>query len=800
MFPYKLKSHPDRLLNDHINGAHEIGMKRFDACSFAFPSFQRDNLREILKTAVLFHDFGKATPWFQDYINDPDREGVSTDRKRLRRHGLISAVMTFGILAEKFDDQLIYPALGFAIVKRHHGDLMNWREMFILTDDDFTLCREQAEGIYYDEYREIVRSKGLSEWVSQAFLSQIIEGIQNGEYRKMRLVRRLNSHFTMEHYFVLNLLYSLLLTADKQDAIFQGATRGDEPAGLQAEHARTFKESLPNQIGNPIFEIRNEIFESVEQSINRLNANKRIFSINSPTGSGKTITSLYAALKIKEKFGHDHIIYCLPFMSIIDQNFAVFEKVHRKSGLVEDSGALLKHHHLADIRYRVVEDDHAAKEYSANEALYLIEGWESRIVVTTFVQFLYSLITNKNSSLRKFNRLSNAVIILDEVQTIPHKYWKLVHDMLNQMVQMLNSRVILVTATMPLIFSEEKEEIEELVGNKEIIFSGISRIDLDVSRINSQNGSALIIEWDRFCDDMVKLIDDNKNQDILIVMNTTRSCKELFHFLGERISMYKLMFLSSHIIPKRRLEMIRQIMEHKERTKPLLLVSTQLVEAGVDIDFDLVVRDMAPLDSIFQASGRCNRNSREGVRGKVILYSIKDSNGYEPARIYDKFLLDKTSKVLEESDIIPEPEFLNLARGYFQEVADFGSQQASLEILQKLSRLKLDREVFSKDFNLIDDDYTDSIFVEMDDDASSIWRKYLEILEWESSFEKNVELKKIKRQLANYIINIPKKCLPDGHEEAIYCLKQNLVTDYYNSVTGFNTDKRLPPEKSSMFF
>ena len=349
-------------------------------------------------------------------------------------------------------------------------------------------------------------------------------------------------------------------------------------------------------------------------------------------------------------------------------------------------------------------------------------------------------------------------------------------------------------------FSKEKGEIIELVGNKKNIFSGLSRIDLDVSRIRGQNGEEISITWDQFCREMIGLIENNNRQGILIVTNTIRSCKDLFHYLKEKVETHELVYLSSHIIPKRRLEIVRRLKEKGVKTKPRLLVSTQLVEAGVDIDFDIVVRDMAPLDSIFQASGRCNRNCRSGVRGKVLLYSIEDSNGYEPARIYDKFLRDKTWKVLEGCNTIPESEFLTLATRYFQEVADFGSQQVSLEIIQQLSQLKLDREIFTKDFKLIDSDYSDSVFVEIDDYAKKDWRQYQEILEMDSSFEKNVRLKKIKRQMANYIINIPKRCLPDDHNQAIYRLKTNLVENYYDTVTGFMVEKQLPPEKSSVFF
>jgi len=797
---FKLKSHPDRQLVDHIIGSCKIAMDGFDLLKLTFSSFPREALRETLRTAVLFHDFGKATHWFQEYIADPQNDKASTRTKRLRRHSLISSVLSFGILAKNFPDEPVYPALGFCIVKHHHGDLRNWREVFVLSEDDIELCKEHIKGIDYNEYREIVSGSGYSEWVDPAFLQQILGEIENGKYQRLREFRRLNRDFQPEHYFVLNLLYSILLSADKQDAIFQRDINVKASACLNSSQVETFKNEFPIKKSNPIFKIRKVIFDSAKLSLNDLNADERIVSINTPTGSGKTITSLFSALKLAEKFGRDHVIYCLPFTSIIDQNFKVFNDIHEESGLPEDSRLLLKHHYLADICYTVENDEHAAIEYKLNEAMYLIEGWESNIIVTTFVQFLYSLISIKNSRLRKFHRLSNAVIILDEVQTIPHSYWKLIHDMLMWLVLKLNSHVILVTATMPLIFSEEHNEISELIKGKEKIFSSLSRIDLNVSRLNIKNGNPQKVSWECFSNDMITLVERNKKNDILIILNTIRSTKDIFNLLKKKTSSHQFLFLSSHVIPASRLELIGRIKEKRQDAKPLLLVSTQLVEAGVDIDFDIVIRDLAPLDSIFQACGRCNRNSRKGVKGEIIIYSILDSKGFEPARIYDKFLLNKTMKVLDGSKIIHESEFMNLAQKYFKEVSNFGSERASVLIMKKIGNLTLDKEFLKKEFTLIDDNFNASIFVEKDDNAKKVWQKYQDVLEWESSFEKNVELKKIRRGLANYIINVPKCCLPNGHDGALYRLKRQWLKDHYDQTTGFNTDKQLPPEQSSVIF
>ncbi len=222
------------------------------------------------------------------------------------------------------------------------------------------------------------------------------------------------------------LLYSILLQADKTDAILNDDTVRESKL-LMSKDVCNYKNGFNNNPENPIDSIRENAFQSVEKTIENLDKSERILSINIPTGSGKTITSLNAALKLCEKFGHDHVVYCLPFTSVIDQNFKVFDEIRKSANLSEDSGVLLKHHHLTDICYNSVTDENAVKEYSPNEAWHLIEGWESRIIVTTFIQFMYSLISYKNASLRKFHRFSNTVIILDEVQSIPHHYWKLIN-------------------------------------------------------------------------------------------------------------------------------------------------------------------------------------------------------------------------------------------------------------------------------------------------------------------------------------------------------------------------------------
>ncbi|MBL7110112.1 MAG: CRISPR-associated helicase Cas3' [Candidatus Marinimicrobia bacterium] len=676
LFPYKLKSHPDRLLKDHLLGVHKKALALFDSLKFDFPSFNREDLKEVISVASLFHDFGKATSFFQDYISNPKQSSTEDSRKK-RSHGLISAFLTFGILKERLPDSLVLQLFGLIIVKRHHGNLKDFNSLLVFSDRDFKNILTQIDNLDFNEINNIVLIYGLEGFASGEFVKQTMGYFQP---RTPREIKRLHQNFTSEHYFVLNLLYSILLQADKTDAILEDEVIKKNQA-IKSDDVCKFKNGFDNNLENPIDKIREDAFNSVEKNIQSLNDSELILSINIPTGSGKTITSFNAALKLCEKFGHDHIVYCLPFTSVIDQNFQVFDDIRKLANLPDDSGILIKHHHLTDIFYKSVEDENVIKEYVPNKALHLIEGWESKITVTTFVQLMYSLISYKNSSLRKFNRFSNAVIILDEIQTIPHEYWDLVKTMLSKTAEWLNTRIILVTATMPLIFSEQDNEIKELVVGKEEMFQSLNRIELDVSNLNKDK-----MEWEEFCKSAIDLVNENLKKDILFVMNTIRSAKELYENFSE-IDTHKLIFLSSHIIPKERLKRIKEI-KNRKFDKPILVVSTQLVEAGVDIDLDIVIRDFAPLDSIFQACGRCNRESRDGVKGKVILYSLKDSNSWTPSGIYQNFLKQKTMKILNGKNIIPESEFYELAYDYFNEVKTGGAQSSSIEVLERINKLK----------------------------------------------------------------------------------------------------------------
>jgi CRISPR-associated endonuclease/helicase Cas3 len=471
---------------------------------------------------------------------------------------------------------------------------------------------------------------------------------------------------------------------------------------------------------------------------------------------------------IKSKNGVEpRIIYALPFLSIIDQNSEVFESVIKANNIEPDTSILLKHHHLSEVFYEKEGD-----EFESDEAKILIEGWNSEIIVTTFVQLFYALISNRNKNIRKFHRIANSIIILDEVQSIPVKYWLLLKNILINLSEMLNTYIIFVTATEPLIF-ERGETIGLL--NKDYYFNALDRVSMK-PLLNSPMTINKLSEYFNL----------NNEKTYLFIFNTITSAKNFYNLVkGKGIT---ITYLSTHVIPKERLKRIKEIKEKKYK----VVVTTQLVEAGVDIDFNIVVRDIAPLDSINQASGRCNRNGIS--KGETYIVKLAGENGRAYASyIYDAVLLDITEKILSTKDEIKEGEFLDLIDHYYKETKEKKTQDVSRNLLEAITKLRYDSEddtISISDFKLIEEDYPKvDIFIEINEEAGEIWRKFINLRNMGDLFLRKKTFDDIKAKFYQYVISISSmntKNMPKLVGEIGY-VKQSILNDYYDSETGFIT-------------
>ena len=769
---------PEKIfLKDHLQ---YVGMRSKKIIkSKEFDVINKDIISDVSYLIGVSHDFGKYTTFFQEKL-----KGLMYRKDPLTYHGLISALFAFEVVKEyiktkNLDNERPYkflPLLAYFVVKRHHLNLdnieddINADKLFdagfknIKTQlEDIWKNKEQIEGEYDRLFRSHLSSYGdiflnLSVYKKELNSSSDIKPLIK-ELDKCLYFFKKNDNKDIIHYLLVQLLYSALIDSDKKHAgQIREIERKELPECLVEEYLK-FPEFKGDNRSN-INHIRNEIRESVLKNIrDPKNINQRIFTLTAPTGTGKTLISLSAALilrnKLKKAFkleNEPHIIYSLPFTSIIDQNYNVFEKVLSQVNDFEqrESEYLLKHHHLSEIFYKTENID---KEYDVDESLALIESWESEIIVTTFIQLFHTLVGYKNRSLKKFHNIVNSIIILDEVQNIPIEYWKLVDVILTAITTYFNCRIILMTATKPLIF--EENSYKELVDGYENYFN---MVELNRVCLNIDSDAKQISE---FCNSL----DDLSKNSYLFVLNTINSSLDFYKSIINRIQelglAFKVFYLSTNIIPKERRARIKKIKEAINKGQKIVVVSTQLIEAGVDIDCDCVFRDMGPLDSIIQVAGRCNRNKILEQSDMYILNLIGEDN--KPfTGIYDPVLLEAVRQILDDKSQIPELDFLKYINEFFEVVKV--KSRVETKLLNSIYELYYydkspnnEKRKPISDFELIKEDYFKlDIFVEVDDEAKEIWKMYGKIKAAKGPFERKKRFLMIKKDFYNYVISVPK--------------------------------------------
>jgi len=796
-YSFKLKSHPEKLLVDHLKN---VGVLSRQAVSDKVLNMDEvDLLEDVAYLIGITHDLGKATSFFQEYITEKEEnKKKSLKAKTHTHHGLLSAFVTYAVIKDYLrqsgrkggvTDYL--PVISFLAVKRHHGNLSNAmdeiNEVYAERETILKTAEEQIESMDMTEVRELF-SLLLSGEMNclKIDVDNIVNYVLNDApidigRKEKRLIRNMGQKGDIDPYFITQFLYSTLLDADKTDAGLDGVNLKrrylSEDLVDKYRDARHFSTNQEN-----INSLRNQIYEEAVENIKDWNLDDKIISMNVPTGTGKTLASLSLALKLRERLNKKRnftprIIYALPFLSIIDQNYGVFEDVVISDGDIMDSRLLLKHHHLADVKYKT-EDD----EFEVDKSLLLLEGWNAEIIVTTFWQLFHTLFSNRNRQLRKFNKLANSIIILDEVQAVPHHYWQLIHDSLKLLCEKFNSYVVLVTATQPLIFEEEKGEIKEINPKKEEYFRGLNRIEL-VPRIENP------LTLEEFEVLLKNDLIEKKEKDFLIVLNTISSAKYIYDFVQDlELENTKNFYLSTNVVPKERLNRIKEIKEKKESARPRkVIVSTQLIEAGVDIDTDIVYRDFAPLDSINQVAGRCNRNSAKEDKGSVSIFILKDDRNELYKYIYDPFLISTTLDILKPiKGPIKESEFLELNNRYFNAVKSGMGDEKYRKNLACITQLSF--KDLSKKFKLIEEDYPKvDVFVELDENATNIWKQYQDLQLEKNHLERSKKYLKIKKEFSEYVISAPEKFAHNlvSENSDIGYISIHELPYYYDEETGF---------------
>jgi CRISPR-associated endonuclease/helicase Cas3 len=331
--------------------------------------------------------------------------------------------------------------------------------------------------------------------------------------------------------------------------------------------------------GAPSTSVANARASVVNDCCQRADALPGLFTLTVPTGGGKTLSSLAFALKHAIKNGQSRIIYVVPFTSIIEQNAAVFADLLAPLG--ED--IVLEHH------------SNLSPEKETTSSRLASENWDAPIIVTTAVQFYESLFASKTSRSRKLHNIANSVVILDEAQALPVQYLNPCLRSLEQLTTNYHTSIVLCTATQPAISKSTIFPIglaspTEIISDTQALFKSLHRVSV------SYRGQL---------DDLTIATELADSRQALCIVNTRNHAQNLFRLLPPSDGNFH---LSALMCPEHRLRILNTVRNRLSENLPVRLISTQLIEAGVDIDFPLVFRSMAGLDSISQAAGRCNRN------------------------------------------------------------------------------------------------------------------------------------------------------------------------------------------------
>lgn len=615
----------------------------------AFISAANPVLAPCAKWAGLLHDLGKYRDEFQEYLLG-GREG-----SKETHHAVYGAALAFEKARSSRCEGWI--PIAFAIAA-HHAGLHN---------------RNQLQELFhaYEEYL------GCLPKVLERFENEVgpipsrIEGPPNlfADRLKLEMATRL--------------IFSSLVDADFLDTethYRNGETRqrlildaAELLARLEAARQTKAREAVRNGADKTLLKLRNQVFENC---LRKAESERGFFSLTVPTGGGKTISAMAFALKHAEKHKLRRVIVVIPYLSIIEQNSHEYRSILDP----DDKGLIIEHHSAVKVSAEQAEEQAVSEKRERSILEYAAENWDAPIIVTTSVQFIESLFSNKTSRCRKLHNIANSVVVFDEVQTLPAHLLEPLFSVWRELRENYGVSFVFSTATQPAFrrqFNLTKgfadAEMTEIIDDPEALFSALQRVRYELPQPNETKTFGNIAA------------EMSEHKQVLCVVNTRRQAFELFGKLAGSGS-DGIFHLSSAMCPEHRLQIIMEIRQRLLENKTCRVVSTQLVEAGVDLDFPVVLRALGPLDSIVQAAGRCNREGKLNFgRVKVFIpaeHSLPQGIYSTATQVASTLLAD-----LSAEQIATQPEIFGR---YFSQL--FQLTNTGIEIERERSELNF-REV-----------------------------------------------------------------------------------------------------------
>lgn len=411
-------------------------------------------------------------------------------------------------------------------------------------------------------------------------------------------------------------------------------------------------------------------------------SSKGLFQLTVPTGGGKTVASLAFALQHAVENHMDRVIYVIPYTSIIEQNAQVFREILSSENVLENHSNV---------------DYESSEEFKPMQLA--AENWDKPVVVTTNVQFFESLYANKSSKCRKLHNIVNSVIIFDEAQMLPPNYLKPCMAMIEELLQQYGTSIVLCTATQPALqqFLPEKYVARELCPRREEQFRFFERVTYqNIDTVTEEEmAEKLQQEWHALC-----------------IVNTRKRAQRLYEQLqGEGVY-----HLSTTMYPAHRKRVLAEIRERLDdkKGKKCIVISTSLVEAGVDLDFTSVYRELAGVDSIIQAAGRCNRNGERGKEESIVrIFQWEDKEQMSEQR----HQIDTTQKLLARGKDITALESIT---EYFWELYRIKGESLDVKkILEKFDGGDYQFATVAKDFKLIEENSV-TVYIDQEPEAKAL--------------------------------------------------------------------------------
>ena len=664
------ESEKEQMLLEHLQGVSEkTGM-------FA-SSFGEETAGKLIG---LYHDIGKYSTEFQNYLQQGGGKKVD--------HSTAGAL-------ELWKQKI--SGTGAFCVAGHHAGLPDGGNRADSPESKTFLGRMK-------------RKEGTDIPVYHAYIE---EGEWSHTGSSFPLLSQLKKEDFFSRQFYVRMLFSCLVDADFLDTENFMQEKEIKRGGfdtidvlkerLDSYIREKFLDEQGKRYAEPINQRRRKILKECIEAGDSGNE-QSLWSLTVPTGGGKTIASLAFALHHAVSTGKKRVIYVIPYTSIIEQNAKVFREVLGDNNVIE---------HHSNAEYDISDDEGDKNQVEAYEKQmklqWAIENWDAPLIVTTNVQFFESLFANRTSRCRKLHNIAESIIIFDEAQMLPIDYLRPCVAAIHELTYRYHVTAVLCTATQPSLdkfFSHDyQREVREICQDTEENYNFFQRTKIVV-----------LDEKPQVCELAERL---RKNLQVLCIVNTKKAARMLFEEMRENEGTF---YLSTNLCPVHRAKIMEKIRDTLMEEKSCKVISTSLIEAGVDVDFPCVYREFAGLDSIIQAAGRCNREGRQAPERSLTYVFAWSDNALENHQHAMRSCRDATKMV---------------CRKYLETLGSPAAIQSYFDFLHRLKDdagldakgiMKLIRERFypfatlAKEFVLIENQ-TRSVFIPWDDRGKEIERQ-----------------------------------------------------------------------------